>query len=175
VQPHNDTTVEDIGPLAEIGSILAAMNRRDQESEATATRLLEDRQAFFDQFQAICENAVRPGMEAVLGTLREAGGDGLIEEHPGGEPRVSTPRLTLWMSLNGAIIGTPRSDRHPYLQLDAEVDSGTIRLTEGDVWRGGGAGRSGTAGSWNPADVTRTVVIQELLDIVRRSSHVPTQ
>jgi hypothetical protein len=36
------------------------------------------------------------------------------------------------MSLQGAIIEGPRSDRHPYLQLDADADIRTIRLTEGE-------------------------------------------
>lgn len=71
---------------------------------------------------------------------------GLIEEHHGGEPRVSSPRLTLWMSLQGAIDGTPRQDRNPYLQLDADVAGKVIRLTEGDSWRGSGASHSGSAG-----------------------------
>ena len=74
-------------------------------------------------------------MEAVLDRLRQYGGDGLIVEHPGGEARVSTPRLTLWMSLQGEISGAPRLDRHPYLQLDADVENRMIRLTEGDGWQ----------------------------------------
>ena len=111
-------------------------------------------------------------MEAVLDRLRQYGGDGLIEEHPGGEARVSTPRLTLWMSLQGEISGAPRLDRHPYLQLDADVDNRMIRLTEGDNWQGGGAAHLGSTGTWKPADVTRALVIEELLAIVRRSAHI---
>lgn len=166
------TTVDDSSLLAEIGSILGILNRQDHESEAAASRLLAARQEFFEQFQTICRTEIRPAMEAVLEELRQAGGGGLIEEHPGGEPRVSTPRLTLWMSLQGPITGTPRPDRHPYLQVDADVSNEAIRLTEGDMWHGGGAGHSGSAGTWQIADVTRAVVVQELLDIVRRSAHI---
>lgn len=172
VQPQEVSTVDDSESLAEIGSILAALNRKDQESEAVASRLIEARQDFFERFQALCRSEVRPAMEAVLEQLRQAGGGGLIEEHPGGEPRVSTPRLTLWMSLQGAITGSPRPDRQPYLQLDADVSNETIRLTEGDMWHGGGVGHSGSAGTWQPTEVTRAMVVRELLDIVRRSAHV---
>jgi hypothetical protein len=77
------------------------------------------------------------------------------------------------MSLQGEISGAPRLDRHPYLQLDADVDNRTIRVTEGDNWQGRGASHSSSAGSWRPADVTRAVVTKELLAIVRRSAQIP--
>ena len=96
-------------PLSEIGSILAALNRSDQRSAESASRLLEARHEFVEQFQAVCKSDVRPAMEAVMQRLRQDGGDGLIEEHPGGEARVSTPRLTLWMSLQGEIVGAPET------------------------------------------------------------------
>lgn len=160
-----------VDPLAEIGGVLAALRERDVQSAESAAHVLEGRQAFFEQFRKVCKGEVRPAMEAVLERLRENGGDGLIEEHPGGEPRVSTPRLTMWMSLQGPIEGTPRQDRNPYLQLDADVSSRLIRLAEGDSWRGG-SGHSGSAGTWKPAEVTRSLVIEELLAIVRRSARV---
>jgi hypothetical protein len=59
-------TTDDAGPMAEIGLIFAALNRKDKESEAVATQLLDARQDFFGQFQAICRSEVRPAMEAVL-------------------------------------------------------------------------------------------------------------
>ncbi len=161
-------------PLTDIGAVVAALKQRDVLSAESAAQVLEGRGAFFDEFRAICQGVVRPAMEAVLDRLRMEGGDGLIEEHPGGEPRVSTPRLTLWMSLQGPIEGAPRQDRNPYLQLDADVVDRVIRLTEGDSWRGGGAGHSGSAGTWKPADVTDALVIRELADIVRRSARIST-
>jgi hypothetical protein len=134
--------------------------------------VLEGRQAFFDEFHRVCESEVRPAMRAVLDRLRREGGDGLIEEHPGGEPRFATPRLTLWMSLQGPIEGAPRQDRNPYLQLEAAGSGRVIRVSEGDSWRGGGAGHSGAAGTWKPSDVTHATVLQELAHIVRRSARV---
>ncbi len=173
VHPKDATAAGAADPLVEIESILAALNREDQLSAESASRSLQARQDFFDEFHAVCRTEVRPAMEAVLERLRQYGGDGLIEEHPGGEARVSTPRLTLWMSLQGEISGAPRLDRHPYLQLDADVDNGMIRLTEGDNWQGHGTSHGGSAGNWKPADVTRALVIEELLGIVRRSAHIP--
>jgi hypothetical protein len=148
------------------------LKERDVQSAESAAHVLENRQAFFDAFHEVCSTEVRPAMQAVLDRLAQEGGGGLIEEHPGGEARVSTPRLTLWMSLQGTIEGAPRLDRNPYLQVDADVTDRVIRLTEGDSWRGGGAGHSGPAGTWKPADVTRELVTRELLGIIGRAARL---
>jgi hypothetical protein len=171
-QPVRGATVV-ADPLDDIGAVVAALKKQDALSAESAAQVLEGRQAFFDEFRALCEAEVRPAMQGVLDRLRQEGGDGLIEEHPGGEPRVSTPRLTLWMSLQGPMDGVPRQDRNPYLQLDADVARRVIRVSEGDSWRGGGAGQSGSAGTWQPADVTRALVVRELAEIVRRSARIP--
>jgi len=172
VDPLAQAPAIDSDPLAEIGALLAALKARDVESAEDAAHILEGRQTFLDEFHAVCEVQVRPAMEAVLERLNHEGGGGLIEEHPGGEPRVSTPRLTLWMSLQGPVDGEPRIDRNPFLQLDADVAGRAIRLTEGDSWHGTGSGHSGRAGTWEPADVTRSLVVDELVEIVRRAARV---
>jgi hypothetical protein len=77
------------------------------------------------------------------------------------------------MSLQGPMNGVPRQDRNPYLQLDADVVDRVIRLTEGDSWHGGGAGHSGSAGTWKTSDVTSALVTRELADIVHRSARIP--
>lgn len=159
--------------MAEIGALMAALKAKDERSAESAAHVLEGRQSFIDEFRAVCQAEVRPAMQAVVERLRLEGGDGLIEEHPGGEPRVSTPRLILWMSLQGPIDGAPRQDRNPHLQLDADVVGRVIRVSEGDSWRSGGAGHSGPAGTWKLPEVTRTMVVAELLEIVRRSARLP--
>ncbi len=169
-----ESSLADVDPLADIGSLLAALKERDARSAQSAAELLEDRQAFFDGFRELCKTTIRPAMEAVLDRMRREGGDGLIEEHPGGEPRFSTPRLALWMSLQGPIDGAPRLDRNPYLQLDADVAHRVIRLTEGDIWRGDEAGHSGSTGTWELGQVTQALVAEELIDIVRRSARLPS-
>jgi hypothetical protein len=109
-------------------------------------------------------------MFAVLARLRELGGDGQIEEHPGGEARFRNPRLTLWMSLNGPIVGEPRLDRYPYLQLEADVERRQVQVDEGDMWRGVGGHSSGRVATWGTADLTKQRVTEELLAIARRAA-----
>ena len=165
----NGTAVQDDQRLAEIDSILAALSERDLKSAAGAADKLAAQEGFLTEFSTVCQTQVRPAMEAVLGRLQHDGGGGLIEEHPGGEARFPTPRLTLWMSLQGEIVGTPRPDRHPYLQLDGDVIRREVRVSEGDMWNGGGS-HSGRIGAWLLSDTSHDRVMQELLDIVRRSA-----
>src|ERR1700728_1252436 len=104
---HPDATKNGVDPLADIGAVLSALKERDEQSAESTAHLLEGRQAFFDEFHEVCRTEVRPAMQTVLERLRQEGGDGLIEEFPGGEPRVSTPRLTLWLSLQGPFDDAP--------------------------------------------------------------------
>lgn len=128
------------------------------------------RQEFLDAYNEASKNQVIPAMRAVLERMEAAGGGGLIEEHPGGEARFLRPGVALWMSFEGAIVGGPRPDRHPYLELQADADRRQVLVSEGDKWRGGGGGQSGRAGEWELSDLTRRHVTQELLDIGRRAA-----
>ena len=159
--------------LSEIDTILAQLTDNDRLSAADAAGRISARQGFLADFATVCNAEVRPAMTSVLEQLEAAGGAGLIEEHPGGEPRFATPRLTLWMSLQGEIVGSPRLDSHPYLQLDADVTGCQIQVSEGDMW-GGRGGHSGSADVWQLSEVTQDRVIQELLSIVRRAAAVTT-
>ncbi|MGC8512894.1 MAG: hypothetical protein ACP5P1_07650 [Acidimicrobiales bacterium] len=158
--------------LEEISSILVELNRESEASQAEAELLSQARSDFLDTFKRMCLDVARPAMQAVADQLKAAGGDGLVEEFPGGQARVSTPRLTLWMSLKGTISGAPRPDRHPYLQLDADVEHHTVRLSEGDMWQGGGGGHSGSAGTWNVEEITPGIVLDETLGIIRRAAQL---
>jgi hypothetical protein len=155
--------------LGEIDTILAELAQRDIQAAASAVDTIDVEHRFLADFTAICNTEVRPAMTAVLQRLQHGGGGGLIEEHPGGEPRIPTPRLTLWMSLQGDVVGSPRPDRHAYLQLDASVVARQIAVSEGDMWRGR-AGRSGRVGTWQLREVTYDRIIQELVAILRRCS-----
>jgi len=157
-------------PLSEIDVILAGVAAKDRESVARSAHEHDVREEFLHEFQLRCEREVRPAMEAVLARLRSSGGGGLIEEHPGGEARVSTPRLTLWMSLEGPLVGNPRPDRDPYLQLDADVNAREVQLSEGDMWQGAGGGHSGRMGEWQLSELTGARVSEELLGILRRAA-----
>jgi hypothetical protein len=158
-------------PLADLGPLLAAVAQRDRDSaEFTADRI-DAGQKFLDDFASVCETEVRPAMDAALERLRQLGGGGLLEVHPGGEPRFRSPGLTLWMSLKGEMVGEPRQDRYPYLQLEADPERRKVQVDEGDRWRGAGGNSSGRVATWDVADVTRQRVTEELLAVARRAAH----
>ena len=78
-------------------------------------------------------------------------------------------RLILWMSLEGEIVGTARVDRHPYLQLDANVTQRAVTVSEGDVWAGRGGNRSGPVAEWQLSEINTAKVTEEILAILHRS------
>ncbi len=160
----------DADPLEGFGPVLAAVAQRDRDSEVRTADRVEEGQRFLDDFAAACATEVRPAMSAVLERLRQLGGGGLVEEHSGDEPRFRNPCITLWMSLKGEIAGEPRLDRHPYLQLEADVDKRKIQVDEGDMWRGSGGHSSGRVAAWDVGELTRERVIKELLAVARRAS-----
>lgn len=157
-------------PLAGFGPILAAVAQRDVDAAEDSAHRLQVGDKFSDDFAAACETEVRPAMNAVLERLRQLGGDGLIEEHPGGEARFRNRRLTLWMSLKGRIVGEPRLDRYPYMQLEADVEARKVKVDEGDMWRGAGGNSSGRVGEWQISDLTRQRVTEELLAVAARAA-----
>ena len=157
-------------PLVEVDEILEQRAERLRQAEDRTEVEQARRRQFLDDFAAVCEREVRPAMEAVLDRLRGDGGGGFIEEHPGGEPRYPLPRLTLWMSLAGAIPGPGREDRYPYLRLDADATHGYVQVAEGDMWQGGGTHKSGRAGTWQVSEITSDLVEHTILDILRRSA-----
>jgi hypothetical protein len=71
------------------------------------------------------------------------------------------------------IEGSPRQDRHPYLQLDADVNKRSVVVSEGDVWQGRGGNRSRKVGEWRLSEITATLVTERALAIVRRSVREP--
>ena len=155
--------------LAEIDSLLEGRIDDEQQAVDQTTRLDADRTEFSLEFTKVCEHQVRPTMEAVLTRLRRNGGGGFIEEHAhDGHHRARG--LTLWMSLDGEITGTPRRDGHPYLELDADAERQSVSVSEGDMWQGQGGTRSGKAGEWQLSDITTTRVTEELVAILRRAA-----
>jgi hypothetical protein len=73
------------------------------------------------------------------------------------------------MSLEGPLVGEPRPDRDPYLQLDADPTAKHIVVSEGDMWQGL-AGRSGRVGTWTLEEATGERVTQELLAVATRAA-----
>ncbi len=157
-------------PLAALGPIVAAVEESDRRSSELTADRREAGQKFLEDFATACETEVKPAMKAVLERLSQLGGGGLIEEHPGGEARFRNPRLGLWMSLKGEIVGEPHLDRYPYLQLEADVETLKVQVDEGDMWRGAGGNSTGRAGTWDLADLTCRRVTEELLAVAQRAA-----
>jgi hypothetical protein len=148
------------------------MAQRDQ-SEAASVQRSQQRQIddddFSRSFSERCDVEVKPAMEVVVARLRRDGGDGLIVEVDADVSRQRRHRLTLWMSLRGDIDGAPRQDRHPYLQLDADVTRHRVILSEGDMWQGQGGHRSGRVGDWRLEEMTAAAVTDEIMAVLRRA------
>jgi hypothetical protein len=156
-------------PLGEIDELMDKKRLEEEETAKRSDQLQTDRSDFADEFTRVCQQQARPAMEAVLERLRRNGGGGVIDERPESARQHHTHRLTLWMSFRGEITGAPRQDRHPYLQLDADIDRRLVTVSEGDMWEGQGGNRSGKIAEWQLADVTFGRVTQEVLGIVRRA------
>ncbi len=160
-------SVED--PLAEIDQLMETKLREEEAAADRSAQLRSDRSDFAVEFTRVCEQEVRPAMQTILDRIRRNGGGGVIENRPEDVGQHQNHRLTLWMSFRGEITGTPRQDRHPYLQLDAEVDKRSASVSEGDMWQGQGGNRSGKSAEWQLEEITAARVTQELLAIIRRA------
>jgi hypothetical protein len=156
-------------PLAEIDHLMRERLDDLRRSADESARLAADRSEFSSEFEAVCVAHVRPPMEEIIERLRRNGGGGLIAERPEDPSRQYTHRLTMWMSLSGEILGPPRQDRHPYLQLDADVEKRLVVVSEGDMWQGHGGNHAGRVAEWQLSEVTAALVTQEVLAILRRS------
>ncbi len=167
---QTDTVIDK--QMAELDSILSGISQKDRLSAERSARDEADQNDFLASFEVVCQQRIRPALEMVLRRIEAGGGGGSIEVHPGGEARYSTPRMTLWLSLEGPIQGAPRPDLLPYLQFDAEVADREVRLSEGDMWRGAGGGQSGPVGAWKLDEISQPRVIAEVLAIVRRAAGV---
>ena len=165
--PVNEDNPVEQDHLLEIDHIVQKWLAHVQEVDTLRTRYASERAAFATVFSTLCETVIRPSMELVIQRLRLNGGGGVITERPADPSRKFTHRLTLWMSLSGEIVGTPRPDRYPYLQLDADADHRRVEIWEGDMWRGHGSSHSVTR--WQLSEITASALFKEILEILRRS------
>jgi hypothetical protein len=159
--------------LDQIDHILGERSKALRALRDQAAELHAEQSAFLSAFAAKCEKEIAPAMESIVSRLRANGGGGLVDYEPDGGRVTTTPRLTLWMSFEGEITGTPRQDRHPYFQLDADVGSEKAKISEGDMWEGGGSHHSGPLGLWDLEAVTAERVTDEVLSILSRAAQEP--
>ena len=158
-------------PLDRIDRLMKLREEESRRSSELNDQLVLDRSQFYRRFSQVCTEGVLPAMATVLERLRLKGGGGLIEERPEDLRLHHTHRITLWMSLEGPIDGSPRQDRHPYLQVDADTERRVVILSEGDMWLGAGGSRSGKVAEVTLDEVTPSFIIEQAVAILERAAH----
>ena len=159
-----------VDPLSAIDEITTELEDREALEADEAVQAKSKRSMFLADFMNRIEQDVRPAMQSVIERLRKDGGGGIIVERPEDLSRLFSLRYTLWMSLVGEIEGTPRQDRHPYLQLDAKVDAERVDVSEGDLWQDRAGGTSGKIAEWTLAEMTADQITGSAIEILRRSA-----
>jgi hypothetical protein len=129
-----------------------------RQAQTEATHIL-----FVGQADEIADHVIRPAMEATLARLARGGGGGRIEECSGDDTH--SLRLIPWMALEGDIPGAPHDRTHPYLQLDIDVATRRIDVSEGDRWEKEGFGRALTR--WQLGEITAQSVTKRVIEILQ--------
>ena len=145
---------------------MAGYQLEERTFEHEVARAAAERAAFVRATTSALRHVAKPVFEAVVLRLTHDGGGGRVEERPP-EGRHGL-RLTLWMSLDGPIVGAPRQDHHPYVQLDLDADQPEVRVWEGDMWHGLGASRPATP--LTLADLTEDVIFDRALTVLGRAT-----
>ncbi len=122
--------------LAEVDHIFAMRSRALTQSGEQQSQFDSAELRRHEEFSSVCTDIVRPAMQAFLERLCANGGGGLVEERSGVPGAGVAPRIRLWMSLSGDLIGRPRRDQHPYLQLDFDAAKQQVNLVESDAAEG---------------------------------------
>ena len=164
VQDSAENETED--PISEIDEILEHWTDRQHQLAAREAQAQAESKRFLDEFKELSEHVIKPAMDQIIQRLRKDGGGGLIWD--GGSTTMHRPRSVLWMSLEGDIIGAPRQDLNPYLQLDADVAHRRIDVWEGDMWQKQGTSRS--TAPWQLNEVSTKSVTERVVAILERAA-----
>jgi hypothetical protein len=151
---------------AAIDEILDHWAERERKWAEERLELEAERERFLHDFEELSQNTIKPAMEAVVHRLQKDGGGGIVWD--GESQTTGRPRLILWMSLEGEIEGTPRQDRNPYLQLDANVIYRRIDLWEGDMWQKLGTSRA--TSPWQLSEITSESITERIVGILERAA-----
>jgi hypothetical protein len=152
--------------VSDIDAILEEWSDRQHEWAEKQQKAESEREQFLRDFARISEETIRPAMEAIIRRLEVDGGGGIIQE--GDFQRTERPRLILWMSLEGDLSGTPRQDRNPYLQLDANAALRRVDVWEGDMWQKQGTSRA--TSPWELGDISSEVILERVVGILTRAA-----
>jgi len=155
-------------PLAEVDQIFEMRSQALDKSVERQSRADTAKTRLEDEFSRVRTEEIRPAMQAFLDRLRLNGGGGLLEEREGIPGTGVVPRVILWMSMSGEIVGSPRQDMVPYLQLDFEVSKKRVVVAAGDMRQHHGT--SGRVGTWIPSEITADLVTRSLLEVLRRAA-----
>lgn len=161
-QAHDPATVED--PLGVLDVLLATYRKQESSRESLQRAQDAERERFVREAHHALETVVKPALWAIARRLQRDGGDGVIAERAAEGRRHQ--RITLWMSPEGPVADPPRVDRFPYLQIDLDVPSRSLKVWEGDMWERRGASRAAdpfTLKTLTPHEVKRRAV-----DVMRR-------
>jgi hypothetical protein len=153
-------------PYLEIDEALTVWSSRERafvEREAAAK---VEREKFLRDFEELSKSVIKPTMESVIERLRRDGGDGAIEERRW--DAFHTPRVILWMSLEGEISDKPGQDRNPFLQLDADVAHRQVNVWEGDMWERQGLSR--VTSPWKLNEISPASVTERIAGILQRAA-----
>jgi hypothetical protein len=162
------TPISAADALREVDQIFETRSRGLSHTAESQERADTERTRLYEEFSSTSATIIRPAMEAFLERVRTNGGGGLLEVRDGVQEAGVSPRVRLWLSLSGELIGRPRQDQHPYLQLDFDIALQLVSVAEGDMWKGHGS--SGPVGSWIVSEITDAVVTESLLGILRRAA-----
>jgi hypothetical protein len=168
IQPVVQDSAENGGedPISEIDDILEHWTDRQHQLAEREARAQAEAKRFLEEYKELSEHVIKPAMEQIIQRLRKDGGGGLTWE--GGSTTTHRPRLVLWMSLDGEIIGAPRQDLNPYLQLDADVAHRRIDVWEGDMWQKQGTSRS--TAPWQLNEISTKSVTERVVAILERAA-----
>jgi hypothetical protein len=168
IQPVVQDSAENGGedPISEIDDILEHWTDRQHQLAEREAQAQAEAKRFLEEFKKLSEHVIKPAMEQIIQRLRKDGGGGLIWE--GASTTTHRPRLVLWMSLDGEIIGAPRQDLNPYLQLDVDVEHRRIDVWEGDMWQKQGTSRS--TAPWQLNEISIKSVTERVVAILERAA-----
>jgi hypothetical protein len=152
--------------LKAIDELVADYRVEEQALEHAVAVAASQRTAFVEAATSALRHVVKPLFDTVASRLANDGGDGRVDVSDS-EGRHGL-RITLWMSLDGPIVGTPRQDLNPYVQLDLDAERRQVRVWEGDMWRGLGTSRPGSP--LTEHDLTEEVVLARTMEVLRRAA-----
>jgi len=152
--------------LSEIDTLLSRRSSKERQIAEQASDAKAGRETFLQDFEETLRQVIRPTMEAVLKRLQEDGGDGAIQER--GSDASHSPRVILWMSLEGEISADPHQDRNPFLQLDANSTDKQVDVWEGDMWER--QGNSKATVPWKLSEISAESLTERIVRILERAA-----